>query len=62
MRDNTVEQHAPPLRVVVYANRQGGTTIEYDRPDSVFGQFKSAELDAMAQSLDQRLLNYLKSM
>jgi uncharacterized protein (DUF302 family) len=39
-----------PLRVVVYANGQGGTTMEYDRPTSMFGQFKNAEIDAMAKS------------
>jgi uncharacterized protein (DUF302 family) len=51
-----------PLRVVVYANDQGGTTMEYDRPSSMFGQFKNAEIDAMAQSLDQRLLTFLKKV
>jgi uncharacterized protein (DUF302 family) len=49
-----------PLRVVVYANDQGGTTMEYDRPTSMFGQFKSAEIDAVAKSLDDRLLTFLK--
>jgi uncharacterized protein (DUF302 family) len=49
-----------PLRVVVYANEKGGTTMEYDRPTSMFGQFKSAEIDAVAQSLDDRLLTFLK--
>jgi uncharacterized protein (DUF302 family) len=53
--------YAPP-RVVVYANPQAGTTMEYDRPTSMFGQFKSAEIDAMAQSLDQRLLTFLKKV
>jgi uncharacterized protein (DUF302 family) len=51
-----------PLRVVVYANQQGGATMEYDRPSSLFGQFKSAEIDAIAQSLDQRLLTFLKKV
>jgi uncharacterized protein (DUF302 family) len=51
-----------PLRVVVYANDRGGTTMEYDRPTSMFGQFKNAEIDAMAQSLDQRLLTFLKKV
>jgi hypothetical protein len=45
---------------VVYANEQGGTTMEYDRPTSMFGQFKNAEIDAVAQSLDDRLLTFLK--
>jgi uncharacterized protein (DUF302 family) len=51
-----------PLRVVVYANDQGGTTMEYDRPSSMFGQFKNAEIDSVAQSLDQRLLTFLKKV
>ena len=51
-----------PLRVVVYANAEGGTTMEYDRPTSMFGQFKNAEIDAMAQSLDQRLMTFLKKV
>jgi uncharacterized protein (DUF302 family) len=51
-----------PLRVVVYANAQGGTTMENDRPSSMFGQFKNAEIDAMAQSLDQRLMTFLKKV
>ncbi|MFG1465677.1 DUF302 domain-containing protein [Xanthobacter sp. DSM 24535] len=51
-----------PLRVVVYANDQGGTTMEYDKPSSMFGQFKNPEIDAMAQSLDQRLLTFLKKV
>lgn len=49
-----------PLRVVVYANADGGTTMEYDRPTSMFGQFRSPQIDAVAQSLDQRLLAFLK--
>ena len=51
-----------PLRVVVYASAEGGTTMEYDRPSSMFGQFKNAEIDAMAQSLDQRLMTFLKKV
>jgi uncharacterized protein (DUF302 family) len=51
-----------PLRVVVYASAEGGTTMEYDRPSSMFSQFKNAEIDTMAQSLDQRLLTFLKKV
>ncbi len=51
-----------PLRIVVYANEQGGTTMEYDRPSSMFGQFKNTEIDAMAKSLDQRLLTFMKKV
>jgi Domain of unknown function DUF302 len=49
-----------PLRVVVYANGEGGTTMEYDQPSSMFGQFKSADIDVVAKSLDDRLLTFLK--
>jgi hypothetical protein len=28
----------------------------------MFGQFKNAKIDAMAQSLDQRLLTFLKKV
>jgi uncharacterized protein (DUF302 family) len=48
-----------PLRVVVYANDQGGTTLEYDRPSSMFGQFKDPVIDEMGVSLDNRLLTFL---
>jgi hypothetical protein len=36
--------------------------MEYDRPTSMFGQFKSAEIDAVARSLDQRLPTFLKKV
>jgi hypothetical protein len=51
-----------PLRVVVYASADGGTAMEYDRPTSMFGQFRSPQIDAVAQSLDQRLLTFLKKV
>jgi uncharacterized protein (DUF302 family) len=51
-----------PLRVVVYGNAEGGTTMEYDRPSSMFGQFKDPEIDAMAHSLDERLMTFLKKV
>jgi len=51
-----------PLRVVVYANADGGTTMEYDRPTSMFGQFRNTEIDTVAQSLDQRLFAFLKKV
>ena len=48
-----------PLRVVVYANGQDGATLEYDRPSSMFGQFKDPVIDEMGVSLDNRLLTFL---
>jgi uncharacterized protein (DUF302 family) len=49
-----------PLRVVVYANDKGGTTLEYDKPSSLFGQFKDPTIDEIRVSLDNRLLTFLK--
>jgi len=51
-----------PLRVVIYANAEGGTTMEYDRPGSMFGQFKDPEIDTVAEALDQRLMTFLKKV
>lgn len=48
-----------PLRVVVYANKDGGTTMEYDKPTTLFGQFKNADIDAVAKSLDERIQRLL---
>jgi uncharacterized protein (DUF302 family) len=44
-----------PLRAVVYQNASGGTTIEYDQPSSLFGQFHNPTTDEMGLSLDERM-------
>jgi len=44
-----------PLRIMVYENAQGGTTIEYDKPSTLLSQFHSAAIDAQGRSLDDRL-------
>jgi uncharacterized protein (DUF302 family) len=44
-----------PLRVVVYENESGGTTIEYDEPSTLFGQFHNQTTDAMGIDLDKRI-------
>jgi uncharacterized protein (DUF302 family) len=44
-----------PLRIMVYENAQGGTTIEYDKPSTLLSQFHSAAIDVQARSLDDRL-------
>jgi uncharacterized protein (DUF302 family) len=46
-----------PLRVLVYASQDGKTCIEYDRPSSLFGQFGNDQVDRMAATLDQKLMN-----
>jgi uncharacterized protein (DUF302 family) len=51
-----------PLRLNVYENAQGGTTFEYDTPSTQFGQFHNADIDKVAQSLDDHLLNLIKKV
>jgi uncharacterized protein (DUF302 family) len=51
-----------PLRLNVYANARGGTTFEYDKPSTQFGQFHNADIDKVAQSLDDHLLRLIKKV
>jgi uncharacterized protein (DUF302 family) len=49
-----------PLRVVLYENSNGGSTFEYDKPSTLFGQFGDAEVDKVAHELDQELEQALR--
>ena len=51
-----------PLRLNVYENAKGGTTFEYDKPSTQFGQFHNAAIDQVARSLDDRLLDLIKKV
>ncbi|MET0307450.1 MAG: DUF302 domain-containing protein [Sphingomonas sp.] len=51
-----------PLRMVVYEDASGGTTIEYDKPSTMFGQFRNPEIDKVAKSLDARILNLARTV
>jgi uncharacterized protein (DUF302 family) len=44
-----------PLRVLLYENEEGKTCLEYDKPSSLFGQFGSAAVTAVATMLDRKL-------
>jgi uncharacterized protein (DUF302 family) len=44
-----------PLRVLLYEDQDGGTTIEYDGPASLFGQFGNAQVDRIARQLDDKI-------
>jgi uncharacterized protein (DUF302 family) len=44
-----------PLRVLLYQNEEGKTTLEYDRPSSLFGQFGNAEVTTVAAMLDRKV-------
>ncbi len=50
-----------PLRVLIYENESGTTSVEYDLPSSLFGQFHDPEIDLVARSLDSKLQNVLEA-
>jgi uncharacterized protein (DUF302 family) len=49
-----------PLRVVLYENKNGGATFEYDKPSTLFGQFGDAGVDKVASELDLELEQALR--
>jgi uncharacterized protein (DUF302 family) len=51
-----------PLRIMVYENADGGTTIEYDKPSTQLSQFHSARIDVQGRSLDDRLAKLCASV
>ena len=44
-----------PLRVLIYESEEGKTSVEYDRPSSLFGQFGNAKVTDVATMLDRKL-------
>jgi uncharacterized protein (DUF302 family) len=44
-----------PLRVLIYENEDGKTSVEYDKPSSLFGQFGNAKVTDVAAMLDRKL-------
>jgi uncharacterized protein (DUF302 family) len=44
-----------PLRVLIYEDDERKTCVEYDRPSSVFGQFRNAKVTRVAAMLDRKL-------
>jgi uncharacterized protein (DUF302 family) len=50
-----------PIRVLLREDDDGGVAFEYDRPASVFGQFGSDNVDAVAQQLDRDLQALLEA-
>ncbi|MEA3141960.1 MAG: hypothetical protein QOK23_4129 [Gammaproteobacteria bacterium] len=60
-RDFSAALYAP-LRLNVYENANGGTTFEYDKPPTQFGQFRNSDIDKIAQSLDDHLLDLIKKV
>ncbi len=44
-----------PLRVLLYEDGRGRTCLEYDRPSSLFGQFRNDRISPTAAMLDRKL-------
>ncbi|MFY9690559.1 MAG: DUF302 domain-containing protein [Candidatus Acidiferrales bacterium] len=52
---NLVAGEYAPVRLYVYVADDKLTHIDYDLPSSIFGRFKSAQIDEVAKGLDQKL-------
>jgi uncharacterized protein (DUF302 family) len=48
-----------PLRVILYENRAGTATFEYDLPSTLFGQYGNESVTAVATELDQKISDVL---
>ena len=44
-----------PLRVLVYADDSSGTSVEYDLPSTLFGQFENDKVNEVAAELDRKM-------
>ena len=44
-----------PLRIMLYENKAGTATFEYDRPSTLFGQNRNESVTAVAKELDQKI-------
>jgi uncharacterized protein (DUF302 family) len=44
-----------PLRLLIYDTPDGQTGVEYDLAASLFGQFGNADVNRMAESLDEKM-------
>jgi uncharacterized protein (DUF302 family) len=48
-----------PLRVILYENRAGTATFEYDLPSTLFGQYGNESVTAVAKELNQKISDVL---
>lgn len=44
-----------PLRIVLYENNAGGSTFEYDKPSTLFGQFGDERVTKVGHELDAEI-------
>jgi|ERR1700754_1339294 uncharacterized protein (DUF302 family) len=48
-----------PLRIVLYENKSGSATFEYDQPSTLFGQYGDERVTTVAKDLDQKIYDTL---
>ena len=48
-----------PLRIMLYENKAGTATFEYDRPSTLFGQYGDDRVTAVAKELDREIHDVL---
>jgi uncharacterized protein (DUF302 family) len=48
-----------PLRIILYENKAGTATFEYDQPPTLFGQYGNESVTAVAKYLDQKIYDAL---
>lgn len=48
-----------PLRIMLYENKAGTATLEYDQPSTLFGQYGNESVTAVAKDLDQKIYDAL---
>ena len=41
-----------PLKIILYENKAGTATFEYDQPSTLFGQYGNESVTAVARDLD----------
>jgi uncharacterized protein (DUF302 family) len=54
-RHNVAAGLYAPLRLLVYETEEGKSCLEYDKPSSLFGQFRDGRIAAVAEVLDRKL-------
>jgi uncharacterized protein (DUF302 family) len=50
-----------PLSLLVIADKRGGTSLEYDRPSTLFSQFDDPGVAEVAQELDDKMAALIQS-
>jgi uncharacterized protein (DUF302 family) len=48
-----------PLRIMLYENKAGTATLEYDRPSTLFGQYDDERVATVARDLDEKIYSAL---